>query len=217
MFELRLSWVLIPYEVIGVEIVRCQLWRRPTLVLRVLNLVETLITINALRYYICFIVVVDIIVWNCVCDNFLAPLVVSTLDSLPFLFENRVHNYLVSMILLVNVWLEIHVHGSPVQFIIILVGLARFEVAKRPFMVVVPWLKSWFRVHIGCPQVKTGVAVDYLEGVSWKLLLVKKTGVIDASSCTVLPLDLGLVGGHILITGAHDVKLPNVLESLADR
>lgn len=76
------------------------------------------------------------------CDNFLAPLVVSTLDSLPFLFENRVHNYLVSMILLVNVWLEIHVHGSPVQFIIILVGLARFEVAKRPFMVVVPWLES---------------------------------------------------------------------------
>jgi len=109
----------------------------------------------------------------------------STLDSLSFLFENRVHNYLVSVILLVNVRLEIHVHGSHVQFIVLLVGVARLKVALRPFIVVIPRLESQFRVHVGCPQVKTGVAVNYLEGIGGKLLLVKETGVVDAASRTV--------------------------------
>lgn len=139
----------------------------------------------------------------------------SALDSLPLLFEYRVHNYLVSVILLVNVWLEIHVHGSHIQFIVFLVGVARLKVALRPFIVVIPRLKSQFRVHVGCPQVKTGVTINYLKGISRKLLLVKETGVVDAASCTVQALALILVGGHILVTSAHDVKLPNVLEGLA--
>ena len=148
----------------------------------------------------------------------LAPLVMSTLNSLSFPFENRVHNYLISVILLVNVRLEIHVHGSHVQFIVLFVGVARLKVALRPFIVIIPRLESQFRVHVRCPQVKTGVVVvDYLEGIGGKLLLMKETRVVDAASRTVQALDLVLVGGHILVTGAHYVKLPNVLESLANR
>jgi hypothetical protein len=109
----------------------------------------------------------------------------STLNSLSFLFKNVVHNYLISVILHVNVWLEIHVHGSHIDFIILLVGVARLKVALRPFIVVIPRLESQFRVHIGCPQVKAGVAVNYLEGIGRELLLVKKTRVIDAASRTV--------------------------------
>jgi hypothetical protein len=62
MFELRLGRVLIPSRFIGVEIVRCQLRARSTLVLRVLILVETLITIYALGQHISLVVVVDIII-----------------------------------------------------------------------------------------------------------------------------------------------------------
>jgi hypothetical protein len=61
----------------------------------------------------------------------------STLDSLSLLFEHRVHNHLVSVILLINVWLEIHVHGSHNQLIVLLVGVARLKVALRPFIVVI--------------------------------------------------------------------------------
>ena len=75
-------------------------------------------------------------------NNLLTPLVVSTLDSLSLLFENRVHSHLVSMILLVYVWLEIHVHGSHNKFIVLLVSVARLKVALRPFMVVIPRLES---------------------------------------------------------------------------
>ena len=65
---------------------------------------------------------------------------------------------------------------------------------------------------------KTRVAINYLEGISRKLLLVKETRVIDAASRTVKTLVLVLVvGDHILVTGAHDVKLPHVLECLAYR
>lgn len=62
MFELRLGWVLIHSGFVGVEIVRCQLRNRSSLVLRFLILVETLITIYALGQYISLIVVVDIII-----------------------------------------------------------------------------------------------------------------------------------------------------------
>jgi hypothetical protein len=70
---------------------------------------------------------------------------------------------------------------------------------------------------VGSSQVKAGVAVNYLEGVSRELLLVEQTGVIDTASRTVQTPVLVLVGGQILVNGAHYVKLPHVLEGLADR
>jgi hypothetical protein len=77
-----------------------------------------------------------------VANNLLTSLVMCTLNSLSFLFEYRVHNYLISVIILVNVWLEIHVHRSHDHFIILLIGEARLKVALRSFIVVNAWLES---------------------------------------------------------------------------
>ena len=138
--------------------------------LSIVVVVENLIPIDSWCQHICFIIIVVNIMIRVDWGNHLFPsLMMCTLNSFPFLFKYRLHLSKVLIILIINIWLEIHIHWFLKRFIII---LTCFCISMGPFACLISCHNSWLRLHVRSLQSKTSVCIYHFESICRKLFMM---------------------------------------------